>query len=463
MINRYKQILFLYWRNRGFRILSGLFLFSALLSRLLYHGGYAYFLEEVITVLFIVSLWGAFYFGMMIKWQFASCRASLWPNYRSAHITIVLVLYVLALSIGCVWEFSLRALVYSSPYGLWGIYFTCLFISTLVTYIGYLSIGKILLYAYVLLYLFSLHASQFVQVLERSPYFIYALAGGFLITGAFFIHRLSNIKEDDFDYHFFFHWPPKNFFMNEMRASQNIGMLFNPLLRIFPARKEVIHIPKYFEEPGIFAQAFHWDFSKHRGLKALWGFLLLTMPLFFLLVNRQAVLDIFKSDVYSNFLLLAITPVLIVLGANYRRFCFWGYDILKPLDKKKYMGQQGIVLLISLVFYWALFAVYLGVLPNIVFHPSLIVAQRFWAYLIFTFDFSFLILCWLVLLSGLKSPVAVMAQVVAMGMVALVYFFMVSQFSFKELIGHMIACTLAGLYLCVKAYQVWCDKEFDSQ
>ncbi len=463
MKNTYKQILSLYLYNRSFLILLGIFLVSALLSKLLYHLGYLYYAQEVFTMLFVVSLWGAFHLGMMIKRQFANHRASLLPNYRVLHIKVLGILYLVLIFIGYLWEFGLRPVIEVSPNGLWGIYFTCLLIALLITYLGYLSIGRILIYAYMILLVFSNQAMNFIGVLNSSSYLVYVKAVAWIFFVGFLINRLSHLKEDDFEYNHLFSWPPKSLIVNQMQASQSVTNFLRPLSNIFKIKKKVVIIPKYHQETNILARAYHWDYTEHTDLKVIWILMLLAAPLFLMLMNKQPALESFSKNVYSNFLLLSMSPVLITIGANYRRIAYWGYDVLKPVGKKQYMKQQGIVLLTSLFLYWALIAVFFAILPNIIAQPDLFMAKKFWAYLFLTLIFAFSVLSWLALLSCVKSSTSVIMQGVVLSVVVLWCFYFVSGFSLGQILLSNLISLIGSIVLCRKAYEVWCENEFDNK
>lgn len=52
---------------------------------------------------------------------------------------------------------------------------------------------------------------------------------------------------------------------------------------------------------------------------------------------------------------LAVTPVAAVIGSHYKRLAYWGYDLLKPVKKNKYIKERGIMLLKHLFLYWIVF------------------------------------------------------------------------------------------------------------
>lgn len=462
MKKTFKHIWSLYLHNPSFLILSGIFLMSALISKLLYHGGYLFYAEEVFNMLFVVSLWAAFYLGMIIKQQLASHRASLMPHYRGAHILIAAAIYLGMMAVGYFWMFAYQPVLNIAPVGLWGIYFTCILIALIITYLGYLSIARVLIYAYLVLVIFSNQAFNVIALLNNSLYLALFTAAACALFAGVFVLRLNRVKEDSFEYHHIFAWPPRRLIVNQIRASQSVSDAVSPIFRLLASPKKTYIIPRYNTKTDIFSRAYHWGHTENTDLKMIWMLILLAAPFILMLVNRQSALESFGRQVYSNFLLLSISPVLITIGANYRRIAYWGYDILKPVDRRQYMLQQGIVSMTNLLMYWALFAVCFAVLPNIFSQPEIFATKKYWAYLFLTGIFAAVVLCWLAGLSCAKSPAAVITQGLVFGLTALIGFYCVEVFSFEQLMIANAVLLALSLIFGRKAYEAWCDNEFDN-
>ena len=464
MKERYKQILFLYLNNTAFVFLLGIFLVTALLSKVFYHRGYAYYAEEIFTFFFIVSLWLAFHLGLLIKRQFSTHRASLLPRYRAPHINFVFVWYFLFIFLAYLWQsglkISLRPALEISTQGMWGIYLTCLLIALFITYVGYLSVGRILIYSYVMVLIISNQAFDVISILSNTPDLAYAIAAACVIFALFLRNRLMHLNEDSFEYGHIFSWPPRKFIIGQLKASQPIENFLSPFTKAMPIKKKIVEVPKYPRTNNIFTRAYHWDYIEHTDFKIIWILLLLLAPIFLLFISKQPALQNFSKDVYSNFLLLAMSPVLVTMGANYKRIAYWGYDLLKPVNKEEYIKEQAIILLANLFLYWFLFAVCFAILPNIIFQPELFVTKKFWGYLALTASVSFIVLCWLALLCCIRNPVLVITHGSMLSLIVMFYFYFVPGLSFEQISFHNFICLVVSFVLLNKAYRAWCEKEF---
>lgn len=461
MKHRYAQILALYLHNPAFVPLVGVFLAAAFLSKVVGQAGHRYYAEEIFTLLFVVSLWLAFHFGILLKWQFSTHRASLLPRHRSSHIHCVFVLYAVFALVVYLWESGLGSVMEISRQGLWGVYWTCLWTSVCITFLGYLSMGRVLIYAYVVLLVFAHQSFNVISVLDDARYLAYAIAAACGVFIIFFRVRLMRIKEDSFEYGPIFSWPPRNFILGQLRASQRIDDLaVGPLAGLMPRGKEVAAIPTYARTGNIFVRAYHWGYAERRDLKMIWVWILLAAPFVLLLLNNQAALQNFDKNMYSNLLLLSITPVLIAIGANYKRLAYGDHDVLRPVDKKQYVREQGVILAMDLISYWTLFAACFFILPGVFFDSSVLGMGKFWAYLIFTVNFSFLVLCWLVLLSGISNATTVIVHGGLLGFISLFYFYFSSSLSFEQMILSNWMCLVGNAILTNRAYRAWCEKEF---
>ncbi len=454
----YQNILFLYLLNPGFVLLFAIFAVSAFFSKLFYHAGFFVYAEESFTFLFVVSLWLAFYLGILIKRQFATPRASLLPHYRRRHIYFIGVWYLIFMSIAYLWEFGIYPVMKISTMGLWGIYFICLLSAMLITYLGYLSIGRILIYSYVFLLVFSNYSAEAIVALNNSSVGTYVMIVACLSFGLFIGNRLRRLKENHFEYDYLLAWPPRHLILGQMKASQCLANFFNPFTRLFPVRTRSVLIAKYPRENHLWLRAFHWDYTEQTDFKVIWIVMLLIMPLF-LLVGKQFVFQSF-SQVYSNFLLFSLTPALLTIGANYKRIAYWGYDLLKPVTRENYIREQGLVLAVNLILYWTLFAICFAILPNIVFYPELFAAKKFWAYLFLTLNFSFVVLSWLAWLSCMIDAAPVIGHGIVLSLLTLFFFYCGGRFSFAQIMFSIVVCLMVSAVLSEHAYRIWCDKEF---
>ncbi len=67
MMKVQRQIVSLYLSNPTFLVLGVFFVISMVASKVLFHSGYVYYADETFSILFVASLWLAFYFGMLVK------------------------------------------------------------------------------------------------------------------------------------------------------------------------------------------------------------------------------------------------------------------------------------------------------------------------------------------------------------------------------------------------------------
>ena len=460
MKNAYQQIGMLYLRNRVFLILAVTFWIMALTSKVLIHSGYGYFGEEIFTLLFVVAVWLSFHLGLLLKRQFSTHRSSLLPGYRKPHFYVVAFIYALFVMTACLWKFGLRPLFPVTPSGLWGIYMTCLLMAVFITYVGYLSMGRVLMYAYAVILLLSTQSFNILSFLNEAEYLPYVLGLLCLLFVLFFRKRLGILKEDCFEYGHIFSWPPRYFIKDQMEAGKRLEDIFTAWKKPGFARQKIITIPQYARTNNIFLRAYHWDRTEHTDFKAIWILILLLTPLFLWLTTKQQLGEDFSWDVYSNFLLLAVGPVLVTMGGNFKRIANWGYDLIKPVRKQRYMQEQAIVLLTNLFLYWLLFSICIAILPSIIFQPGVFMNPKFWAYLGLTGTVSFLVFCWLAFLSCVVDPTRVILNGIVLSVIVIFYFYTVPVLSFNVILSQALICTALWIMLLIQAYRAWCEKEF---
>lgn len=456
MRNTYPQVFALYFRNPGFVLLSGVLLLSAAVSKFLYLTNHSGFAEDISTLLFVVTLWVTFYFGLMVKRQFANHRASLLPGYRAAHLQSLSVIYVFFVLAAVVWVRGLRPLFQISPDGLQGMFVSSFLASLLIAYLGYLSIGRVFIYSYVLGLVMAVNVTNIIAAFENFVYlkYIVGLSSGVFII--FFLRRLAVLKEKHFEYHYLLSWPPKHYFVNQLKSDQFI----NPLKRMLKVKEEPVRIPPYPREGNIFSRAFHWDYTDHNDIKIVGALIVLASPVYLLFIkNNPAFADFFRNA-YSNFLLLSMTPVLVVIGSHYKKLAYGGYDLLKPVTRPQYIKERGVVLTAHLLTYWIIFAVCFALLPNIIFQPDIYRSAKFWGFLLLTGNCSFLVTAWLTWLSCSSDSRVVIINGIVLSSLLIFQFYYASTFAGPLLVWNNVICLGAGLFLFRCAYSAWCQKEF---
>ena len=459
-INRYKQTFLLYFRNPSFALLAGIFLLSAIISKTLYMVNQSFFAEEISIVLFVVTFWLTFHFGILIKKQFANHRALLVPKYRSPHLNCVFILYILFIIIGCLWEYGLKPRIEIGPEGLYGGYISCLLIALCVTYLGYLSIGKILIYAYGILLMASYQALNLIALFETQPLLKYAIAIVCILFVMIFRKRLLNLKEDHFEYGYLFSWPPKHYISSQLRANQYIDNFFSPIKRLFRIKDKILSIPKYPRQKNILERAYHWDYIEHKDIKVIWLIFLLITPIYLLFSKNHPAVEGFFKNVYSNFFLLSVTPVLVTIGEHYKKMAYWGYDLLKPISKVQYIKERGVLLFISLFLYWSLFSICFAFLPSIIYKPDVFVLKKFWGFMLLTWSFSFMLLSWIIWLSSKSNTRVFILNGIILGSITLFQFYLAPKSTIGMIVIANTIYLLMGATLLKFGFQAWSKKEF---
>ena len=464
MKNRYKQILFLYLNNLNFMALLAIFLLTAFVSKLFYHMRFGYYAEEIFTLFFIVALWLAFQLGMVIKRQFSTHRASLLPRYRNPHINFAFVLYLVFIGVAYFWQWGLKFRIPGieiKTHGLWAVYFTCLFIAILITYLGYLSIGRVLIYAYVFLLIFSNQSGNVISILNGANYLVYVIAAACVVFALYFRHRLLRVKEDSFEYGHIFSWPPRKFILSQIKADQRFADLISPLAKFLTFMKsKAARVSVYPRNRNIFFRSFHWNYGGRREFIQFWFLFMLITPLYLFFVVRQHGYEGFFQKIDTNFLLLAITPIAITLGTHYKYLSYLEFDVIKPVMKDVLIKERGIVLLIHLVLNWFLFALCYAVVPGIFLQPGLLVINKFWGTIALTGTFAFVVFSWISVLSCVNRPASVIAQGFLLSCLILFQFYFAPYFSWKTIVINNILCLILGSFLIRRAYKMWCQKEF---
>ncbi|MFC1704282.1 hypothetical protein ACFL1E_05850 [Candidatus Omnitrophota bacterium] len=460
MRNSYKQIFYVYFRNPSFILLSLIFLLTAGGSKLLYMLGLSFFAEEISTILFVVTLWLTFHMGLLIKRQFANHRASLLPGYRKPHLYCAMVLYIIFILIAFLWDYGLKPVIPIGPQGMQGAYASCLLIALCITYVGYLSIGRTLLYAYFVLLILATQLMNIISLLESAHYLKYLIVSLSFLFILMFRKRLLQLKEEDFEYGYLFSWPPHRNIYNQLKANEFGAGIFNSVKKILHVKDKNISIPKYSKERNIFVRAYHWDYTEHADIKIVIVTIILMVPIFFMFIKTQPSVEGFFRNAYSNFLLLAITPVVAAIGSHYKRLAYWGYDLLKPVKKNEYIKERGLILLAHLFLYWIVFCVCFAVVPSIIYQPEVFALQKFWGFIISTGIFSFMVFNWLSFLSCKSSLRVVIFNGIILSSIVLFQFYLAPKFSFGTIISISIVCLSLGFIFLKKAYYLWCQKEF---
>ncbi|MBP9854517.1 MAG: hypothetical protein KBD53_06590 [Candidatus Omnitrophica bacterium] len=459
-MNKYKQILLLYLRNSSFVLISGIFLLTAIVSKYLFLVKQPAFAEDFMTMLFVTTLWLTLHIGIIIKKQFASHRASLLPHYRMPHLHCAFLAYLFFVMIAIYWKYGLVPL-FVKPQGMWGIYVSCLLVAVIITYIGYLSIGRVLIYGYGLLLILALESSVVISKFERMPYIDDIIAGFCLVLIITFGRRLLKLSEENFEYGYFLSWPPQKNFMNQLRANRNLFDFFLPVKNLLGIKESRTVISAYPRNNNIFLRAFHWDFDQQRKLMEVWSLLILLTAIYIFCINNQMIHEGFHHNIDKNFLLLAITPVVMTFGLHYSSLSYLRFDVVRPVRKNSLFKEKGIVLLTHLVLNWFLFSLCYVILPAIFFQPSLLGIHKFWGLILLAGILAFVVFSWVILLSSLTRSLSIITQGFLLSVLIFMPFDLAPYFSGKDILINNLLYLALGIVLTRRAYKMWCQKEFD--
>lgn len=455
MRNVYQNIFLLYFRNVGFRLLAVILLMSAIISKALFMIGQPFYAEDFTTVLFVMTLWLALYFGLMIKRQFATHRASLLPGYRTPHIYAMGAMFAFFVIAAIAWQQGFRLLIEISPDGLQGVYITCFFSAILIAYLGYLSIGRIFIYVYVLVLLGALNVSNIIAAFENwffLKYLIVILGSAFTVL---FVQRLRHLKENHFEYHYLISWQPKQYFANQMKASE----WKNPLASLFRIPSGTMTMPLYPREKNAFSRSGHWDYMEKSGVKIVMILFLLAAPLYLLAMKNYPQFAVYFKNIYSNFLLLSMTPILITMGTYYKKMAYWEFDLMRPVSKQQYLWERGVVYLLNFCMYWFVLIVCFAVFPAIINRPEMLTSGKFFGFLLLTGTFALLVMAWLTWLSCSSNAKEVIFHAFVIGSVILLQYYCAPGLTSRTLVYVNGICLCGGIMFLRKAYLAWCQKE----
>jgi hypothetical protein len=461
-MNKYFKILKVYLYNPAFAILAAIFFMGAIVSRIGIRYGWFEIAEDTMTMLFVFTAWLLFLFGVIVKRQFANHRASLLPNYRGAHLAVMVLIYLSFLAAAYFWEIGVKPnpVFKITSTELVGIYLSCLFMSLLIVYFGYLSIGMVLFLAYFVVLVLAGQTQSVIDFLGQSLETRGSLVIGTIVVAFFFVVRLLTLKEGMFEYSFLFSWPQRDFVSNQLRVSQVFVSITDWFRKILGIKERVLNIPVYPHRKGLLSRALHWDYIERSELKGVLVLLVVLTPGYLYFVAHYPALHKFYKTPYLNFLLYAIAPVLITICGRYKQMAYLGYDLLKPIRKSEFMKERGIILGQDFLSYWLLFVMYFAVLPNKILMPEILGTVKLWNYLLLTFGYGFLTLAWIAYMATLDNPKSVIINGISLCILSQMQF-MGSGIFTAELMAISAFLSFAGAGLLTRAaYKKWCQMEF---
>ncbi len=460
MRNKYYQIFNLYYQYIPFRILSACLVATALLSRFSLKQKYYYVADDFFTFFLVVSVWLGFTSGVLLKRQMAHPRAALLPDYRIPHIIVPYSFFAFFIAVYCYWLSSLYPLIILEKAAVWSVFLLSVLIINLIIWVGYLSISLLVYVSYFLLLVISWQTFNLVILITEQAHWQLALALASVALLLLLAWRMTVLNEDKFEYGYIISWPHKEFLHNQIKAGELYVRAIHFIKSRLGLKPRRVAVPPYPREAALWRRAYHWHYLDLAELKSIWILLVVLTPVYVYRIPGMSFFHDFYRDPYSNFLLYAIAPVLIVLCSNYRNMSTWPHDLLKPVRKKDFIKEQGAGLLAGLGLYWLLFVMYLVFIPHCVLQPAALLSSRFWGYLALSGSFAFLTLSWVIFMSTYSSrPWFVLANGSVLVGLAQLLFVVAGKQPFMINMLNSALCWV-GIYLFLKwGYRKWCQAE----
>lgn len=449
-MKRLMNISMLYWQNTGFRCLLAIVLVSGLLTKVFLNARSFLFAEEIFTLFFVIVMWLAFHIGILLKHQFSNVRSRLLPKYRSAHVTAFVLLYALLIALAVVWRMGhVLRFPWLSPASMTGVWGSCLLLSLFIIMLGYLSIGRALLYGYCVLLFLSVFAADISDVFAQYRWLVGVPFMVWVLGVAGLIARLSVLNEESFEYGHLLKWPPRDF---NIYRYQSIGQKF------FKSTPVVVK-EKFCARKGITGRLRHWDAVKGDEPDVAWGLLWLVAGLYALVFFKVDWAIEWLRSVSGLFLMYVLTPLVIVAMVYYKRLIFWGYDLIRPVSRQAYFKDQAGLVFFRLAVYWLFTVLALRLIPMALFDIGKI-STGVLGFLLLSACFSFLIISVLIVLSAIDSVRRIIINGALLSLMMIIFFDIVPELSLKEHLLCSWACLASGLIFIKQGYHAWCSKEF---
>lgn len=445
MNSRLAQVSLLYARNPLFAVLSITLIVSAVLSKeLLIRRAYIS-AEELWNVMFVAMLWIILYLGVLVKQQIASHRAALLPGYRWPHIVVMTAITLVLLAVGIYWNRGIIWEYYLTAGAVNGGYACCILIGVVILCLGYLSMGRVLLYAYGLTVVAALNVETLIRLFENNPALIYGVGAVTVLLFAAFVGRLAVLKAEHLEYPYVFTWPPRRYMARLVHRS-----VHPRFLRIFPAKHTFDGLECYTAHRNFFDRVFHWDPLLLKNIRQTLVAALIATPAGALILHFSPEARDFFSRSYVNFLLLSLTPVLATLIGQYKKIAYWEYDLLRPVTRTQYINERGTLLAIHLLAHWLLIVWFIAVVPLAVFQPAVLATVRFWLYLSLTGLGALLVMSWMAALSCTNKARVILGNGFLLGVTLLFFVYYTEELS----VGRLAAANLfmlTGAVLFIRA------------
>ncbi len=444
----------LYWRNLGFRLLLITFVLSAAVSKIAYHIGFLLYSEEFFNLMFVVMLWLAFHLGIMVKRQFTSYQVSIFPQYRTYHLASIVGIYVLMICLLVIWghgiTLDLPWLPHASMAGVWG---SCLLASLIVVGIGYFSIGRIVLYGYCVLLVLSAFGAQITDIYKEFPILISLPFAAWATGLSVFFWRLWTLNEEDFEYHYLLSWPPRSGLGWPGRSDRPENGRAQKVRRFGTGHK-------YFSKTDVISRIRHWKMAEGQSPKLVWSMAWAVLVIYALTILRVDWMGDWLKNIYGNFLIFVMTPLVMVTVGYYKRLIFWGYDIVRPVSRRQYISDHIVSVYAEALWYWILTVAVLGVIPSVFFHFEQHAPLQFMGFLILSGSLLFLTLAVLISLVATENTFSFIVNAGLLSGIVAVLFGVSADMTLKSYVLCCWACLASGLIFIKRGYHAWCEKEY---
>ncbi len=454
MKSPFLNIIQLYWQNLGFRLLWIAFVLTAALSKIAYHIGFMMYAEEFFNLMFVVMLWLAFHLGIVIKRQFAQYQSSVFPRYRRYHVISLVCVYLTIIGLLVMWGhgmiLDLPWLPHESMAGVWG---SCLLASLIVIGVGYFSMGRIVLYGYCLLLVLSAFGAQITDIYRDLPFLVSVPFMVWIAGLGLFVWRLSRLNEESFEYHYLLSWPPRAGSGWQSRSGR-------PQQERLKKNIEMAGQHKYFEKRDLFSRIRHWKTADGEGPKLIWSMVWAVLGIYALTFFKVSWMSDWLKNVYGNFLIFVVTPLVLVTVSYYKRLIFWGYDVVRPVSRRRYISEHMVSVCLEALWYWVLTVLVLGVVPSLFFHFEQRVGMHFAGFFGLSGSLLFLTLAVLISMVASENTVSFIVNAGLLSGIVAVLFGVSADMTVQSYILCCWACLASGLIFIKRGYHAWCEKEY---
>ncbi|MCR4337537.1 MAG: hypothetical protein NUV91_07010 [Candidatus Omnitrophica bacterium] len=457
MINRIRHILLLYLRETSFVLLFWVLVLGVLFAHFLFTDlDFHQWLVRYITttqypvfsiwssVMLGAGIWITCLLGWMFKVQYAHPRSSLLPHYRSSHLMVGWICYLLIV-IGAIWVIHVGGSFYQDTSDKQFAFFVAaVFFSAFNLILGYISWPTFAVVLWGMLCLFS-----------NYEYFILTQILGEFLTNVFVLiltssalllltWRLFHLKEEHWEYPYLFSWT---------RTSQRQhDALLTTLLDMVEKR-----LPSHQKHKPL--KILRWDVLRFSIYKTILFFSAIILPFYLLYI--KALSEYFLSFYQSPFkyFLLCAYSVIVIFGFHLRSISLWGRELLFPMERKRFIKEKGMNLLIQIYLLWLFLFILIILLPYMLLMPEFLMTAKFWSEILLTACFP---LAGFGALTSLRDLSPRQSAFAFLGIVTITIFQMmqIKNLDVPILLMESFAWLFIGVLLIKMSYHKWCQTEF---